>query len=79
MLLWVHECESIQVASCVELKKAVKEYSRTFSAGSIVIVKQLAQVIILGANVGRVKAKQLHDQELYSTCFIQIILVELDF
>lgn len=61
VLLGVRECESIQVASCVEFKKAVKEYSRTFSASSIVTVKHLAQVIILGANVGRVKAKQLHE------------------
>lgn len=42
VLFWVHECESIQVASHVEFKKAVKEHGRTFSASSIVIVKQLA-------------------------------------
>lgn len=40
MLLWVHECESIQIASHVGKKKAV-EHSRTFSGSSVAIVKQL--------------------------------------
>jgi len=52
VLLWVHECESIQIASHVEFKKAVKEHGRTFSASSIAVVKQLVQAIIFGAIVG---------------------------
>lgn len=57
----VHRCENIQVTSHAELQKAVKEHGRTFTASSIVIFKQLAQDIVFGANVGRVKAKQLQE------------------
>lgn len=42
VLLWIHEYESIQVASHTEFKRAVKEHGRTFSASSVVTVKQLA-------------------------------------
>lgn len=57
----MHKCESIQVASHAEFQKAVKEHSRTFTASCIIIFEQLAQDLVFGANVGGVKAKQLHE------------------
>lgn len=60
-VLLLHKCENVQVTIRAVLLKAVKEHSRTFTASSIVLFKQLAPDIVFGANVGRVKTKQLHE------------------
>lgn len=79
LLLWVLERGSVQVATHVRLKRDVKEYSRTLSASSVVIVKQLAQAVIFGAPVGKGKAKQWHEQELMlhpdHTCRIKLLRI----
>lgn len=58
---------------------AFKNEHRAFSASSIVMIKQFAQAVISSANVGRVNEKQLDELEFGRTCFIQIMLLELDF